>query len=230
MKETILVVDDEKDILELVKYNIEKAGYKAYTAESGGEALDVASKRLPSLIVLDLMLPGVDGMEVCKLLKKNEATRNIPVIMLTAKTAEDDMLAGLNVGADDYITKPFSVKVLLARIETVLRRKKTESGASYEAKLTFGPLTIEVSKHEVLVDNRIVKLTKTEFNILVFLSGGQDKVFSREQILDKAWNYETAVVDRAVDVHVKSLRTKLGKAGKYIQTVRGVGYKFSVRS
>ena len=234
MKETILIVDDEKDILNLVKYNVEKAGYKALIAVSGGEAIDTAVKKLPSLIILDLMLPGIDGIEVCSILRKNDKTRNIPVIMLTAKSSEEDMVKALSTGADDYVTKPFSPKVLLARIESVLRRKKTDTAGNSKnskgAELNFGPLSINTDKYEVTVNSKPVKLTKTEFNILDFLSKNPDKVFNREQILDKAWAYETAVVDRAVDVHVKSLRTKLGKAGKFIQTVRGVGYKFTQKS
>ncbi|MEI7904060.1 MAG: response regulator [Candidatus Firestonebacteria bacterium] len=226
MKETILAVDDDKDILNLIKYNLEKSGYKTLTAVSGGEAIDIAIKKTPALIILDLMLPGVDGIEVCSILRKNEKTRDIPVIMLTARSSEEDMIKGLSTGADDYITKPFSPKVLLARIETVLRRKKEAESGSREEGLSFGIMKINPEKHEVTVDLKPVLLTKTEFNILLFLSLSGGKVFSREQILDNAWTYETVVIDRAVDVHVKSLRTKLGKAGKFIQTVRGVGYKF----
>jgi len=225
MKNTILVVDDEKDILELLRYNLEKGGYKVLSSSNGERALDLAKKNKPDLVVLDLMLPGIDGLEVCKLLKKNKDTAHIPIVMLTAKDAESDVVVGLELGADDYITKPFSPKVFVARIKTVLRRK----GGTAEDKeqIGIGDLLIDLTKHEVSVKNRPVNLTITEFRILEFLAKNPGKVFSRDQILNNAWKEEPFIVDRAVDVHVRGLRKKLGKPADYIETVRGVGYRFS---
>ncbi|MEI6846065.1 MAG: response regulator transcription factor [Candidatus Firestonebacteria bacterium] len=228
-KEKILIVDDEKDLVELVKYHVEKSGYKALTAGSGGEALDLAAKQQPALIVLDIMLPGFDGYEVCRILKKNENTKNIPIIMLTAKAAEEDTVTGLKAGADDYLSKPFSPKILLARIDAVLRRSKSgpKSGGSAGEIIAEGGVSVNLSSHEALVDGKSVALTKIEFSLLAFLMQNQNKVYNREQLITGAWSYEAAIVDRAVDVHVRHLREKLGKAGKLIKTIHGVGYKFS---
>lgn len=221
-KEKILVVDDEKDIIELVEYHLKKAGYKVLSAKSGGEAIDIAANQTPSLVILDLMMPGLDGIEVFSILRRNEKTRNIPVVMLTAKSSEEDIISGLKTGADDYITKPFSPKVFVARVETVLRRGKLKNLETELIKIS--DLTIDIPKHEVTVKEKQINLTTTEYNILFFLAKNQRKVFSREQILNNAWSYDTIIVDRAVDVHIKSLREKLGKSGRLIQTIRGVGY------
>ncbi|OGF50809.1 MAG: DNA-binding response regulator, partial [Candidatus Firestonebacteria bacterium RIFOXYA2_FULL_40_8] len=215
-KEKILIVDDEKDIVELVKYHVEKSGYKALTAGSGGEALDLAAKQQPVLIVLDVMLPGFDGYEVCKILKRNDNTKNIPIIMLTAKTAEEDTLTGLKSGADDYLTKPFSPKILLARIDAVLRRSK-QSGKNGENSgeiFTEGGISVNLSSYEATVEGKQISLTKLEFSLLAFLMKNKGKAYNREQLITGAWSYEAAIVDRAVDVHVRHLREKLGKAGK----------------
>lgn len=220
----ILAVDDERDILELLKYNLEKEGYKVICSNSGEKALELVKKDKSDLIVLDLMLPGIDGLELCKLLKKDEGTAGIPIIMLTAKDAETDVVVGLELGADDYITKPFSPKVLIARVKAVLRRKEEISKPKKE--IIIGDLVIDIAKHKVMIKDKPIDLTITEFRILEFLSKNPGKAFTRDQILNNAWNEEPFIVDRAVDVHVRGLRKKLGKLSEYIETVRGVGYRF----
>ena len=223
-KATILVVDDEIDILELLRYNLSREGHQVLTAVSGEQAIKIVETHPPDAIVLDLMLPGVDGLDLCRRLKSNAETVNIPIIMLTAKDAEADVVTGLELGADDYITKPFSPRVVLARLKAVLRRANPPeiSGSS----LNFGPLTILTEKHEVRVDGQPVELTATEFRILQLISRRPGWVYSRDQILDSVQGGNTEVTGRAVDVHIVSLRRKLGDAGEMIETVRGVGYRF----
>jgi two-component system alkaline phosphatase synthesis response regulator PhoP len=223
-KENILVVDDEEDILELVRYNLSKEGYQVVCSATGEDALAKAKRKLPDLIILDLMLPGIDGLEVCKLLKNDPKTEYIPIIMLTAKGEEADVVSGLEIGADDYITKPFSPKVLTARVRTVLRRKAHKSDMAETIKIH--ELLIDPKRREVLVDGKIVAVTFTEFAILHCLAKRPGIVFSRYQIVDAIRGSDYPVTDRSVDVQIVSLRKKLGSAGKYIQTVRGVGYKF----
>ena len=227
-RETILVVDDEAEILELVKYNLDKEGFTAVCVETGEEALAAARLKLPDLILLDLMLPGIDGLEVCRRLRADEKTRGIPVIMLTAKGGEADIVAGLELGATDYVTKPFSPRVLVARIKAVLRRD-TE-GDDDSASIRLGGLVIHPGRHQVLVDNVPVSLTASEFRILLFMARRPGWVFTRQQIVDAAqgddvYVNERFVTDRSVDVHIVSLRRKLGAYGRYIDTVRGVGYR-----
>jgi two-component system alkaline phosphatase synthesis response regulator PhoP len=224
-KETILVVDDEEDILELIKYNLIKEGYQVVCSLTGEDALAKARKKLPDLIVLDLMLPGIDGLEVCKTLKSDPKTEYVPIIMLTAKGEEADVVSGLEVGADDYITKPFSPKVLTARVRTVLRRKAKKISADIET-IKLHELIISPKRREVLLDGKPVEVTFTEFAILHCLAKRPGIVFSRYQIVDAIRGSDYPVTDRSVDVQIVSLRKKLGKAGKYIQTVRGAGYKF----
>jgi two-component system alkaline phosphatase synthesis response regulator PhoP len=223
-KKTILVVDDEEDILELVKYNLTRDGYHVLCAATGEEAINTARRNLPDLIILDLLLPGIDGLEVCRLLKNDPKTEYIPIIMLTAKGEEADVVSGLEIGADDYITKPFSPKVLTARVRTVLRRKAHKSDMAETIKIH--ELLIDPKRREVLVDGKIVAVTFTEFAILHCLAKRPGIVFSRYQIVDAIRGSDYPVTDRSVDVQIVSLRKKLGSAGKYIQTVRGVGYKF----
>jgi len=223
-KEKILIVDDEEDVLELVRFNLEREGYKIETAVSGEEALTTAKSRLPDLIILDLMLPGMDGLEVCKKLKTDAKTQSIPIIMLTAKSEDSDIITGLELGADDYITKPFSPKILTARIRRVLQRNIARDLEKSPIKLH--ELTIDPSRHEVLVKNKLVALTFTEFNILYTLAKRPGIVFTRYQIVDAIRGEDYLVTDRAVDVQIVSLRKKLGTMGKYIETVRGIGYKF----
>ena len=223
-KEKILVVEDEKDILELVKYNLEREGYDVLALHSAEEALKRLSKELPDLIILDLMLPGMDGLETCRLIKQETKTRDIPIIILTAKSEESDVIVGLQLGADDYVTKPFSPKVLLARIKAVLRRL-SQKDLPREVK-RIGELNIDILKHKVAYQGKAIDLTTIEFNILEFLSRSPGRVFSRDQIMDNVWKEGKFIIDRAVDVHIRGLRKKLDKAADFIETVRGVGYRF----
>ena len=224
-KERILVVEDEEDILELVRFNLSREGYSVMGAASGEEAWKLASSEFPDLIVLDLMLPGMDGLEVTKMIKNDPRTRDIPIIMLTAKGEESDIVTGLEVGADDYITKPFSPRILVARVRSVLRRKIKEP-ADESSVLKIHDLVIHPGRHEVLVEGEPVDLTFTEFGILSYLTRRPGWVFTRSQIVDAVRGDDYFVTDRAVDVQIVGLRKKLGLAGKYIETVRGVGYRF----
>ena len=223
-KPAILVVDDEEDIRELVELNLSREGYSVLTCETGEQALEQAAKEMPDLIVLDLMLPGIDGLEVCRRLKADPKTRRIAVVMLTAKGEEADIVTGLELGADDYVTKPFSGKVLVARVRRLLRRQKDE--ADERAVVSIHELTIDPGRHEVLVAGQAVAMTLTEFNILHLLARRPGRVFTRYQIVDSIHGSDYLVTDRAVDVQIVSLRKKLGPCAKYIDTVRGVGYRF----
>jgi two-component system, OmpR family, alkaline phosphatase synthesis response regulator PhoP len=225
--ERILVVDDERDILELVEYNLHKEGFAVTCVASGEEAMSAARTRQPDLIVLDLMLPGVDGLEVCRRLRAEPATRHIPVVMLTAKGGEADIVAGLELGAADYVTKPFSPRVLTARLRAVLRR---DEEADREAVLRVGPLVIHPGKHRVTAESGAIDLTAAEFRILHFLARRPGWVFTRQQLVEAAQGDDSFVsdrfvTDRSVDVHIVSLRRKLGPDGALIETVRGVGYR-----
>ncbi len=224
--EKILIVDDELHIVELLKYNLEANGYKVDFSLNGKEGLDKSIKNKPSLILLDIMLPEMDGFDVCKELKKNKETQGIPIIMLTAKGEEFDKILGLELGADDYITKPFSVRELLARIKAVLRRNVK---GEQEQALTFGDLTIHLDKHEVLKEGEYVELTLKEFELLRLLVMNKGKVLTRDFLLDKVWGYEYYGETRTVDVHIRHLRQKIEEDDsnpRYIETVRGIGYKF----
>lgn len=223
-RETILVVDDEEEILELVSYNLTKAGFRVTCVSSGGEAVKAARTLCPDLVVLDLMLPGLDGLEVCTLLKNDPKTKDSAVIMLTARGEESDVVRGLELGADDYVTKPFSPRILLARVQAVLRRREAEA---VEQNTTFRVhgMTIHPGRHEVLVDGEPVELTFTEFRVLQCLARRPGWVFTRSQIVDSVRGAGYAVTDRAVDVQIVGLRKKLGDAGACIETVRGVGYR-----
>jgi two-component system phosphate regulon response regulator PhoB len=224
-KEKILVVDDEEDILELLKFNLSREGYQLLCATTGEQALKLSQSEIPDLILLDLMLPGIDGLEVAKLLKMNSKTKDVPVVMLTAKGEEADIVTGLELGADDYITKPFSPRIVLARVKAVLRRKG--NGASEDdSVLKVHDLIIHPGRREVLVSGRPVQLTYTEFSILNYLARRPGWVFTRGQIVDAVRGDDYPVTDRSVDVQIVGLRKKLGSAGKNIETVRGVGYRF----
>jgi two-component system alkaline phosphatase synthesis response regulator PhoP len=223
-KTTVLVVDDEEDIRELVALNLGREGFKVIGADSGEQALRQARSGPPDLIVLDLMLPGMDGLEVCRRIKADPKTRQIPVVMLTAKSEEADIVAGLELGADDYITKPFSGRVLVARVRRILRRRVDE--ADREGITAIHELTIDPTRHEVLVKGKSVELTATEFNILRTLAARPGRVFTRDQIVNAIHSDNYLVTDRAVDVQIVSLRKKLGACAKYLETVRGVGYRF----
>ncbi len=223
MEKIIAVVDDEEDIRELVSVNLKKAGYKVKEYPDADAFLKSISKSMPDLIIMDIMMPGTDGLEACRILKKEAKYSGIPIIMLTAKTDVSDKITGLDTGADDYVSKPFSPRELTARVKAVLRRgKKTEASAEL---VKLGGISINREKHEVLVKGKSIELTATEFNILEIMASKTGRVFSREQLLDTLWGNEKTVVDRTVDVHIKHLRTKLGAAGKMIKNVRGVGYK-----
>lgn len=223
-KAKILVVDDEEDICELVELNLNPEGFDVLTCETGESALDMARQKQPDLIILDLMLPGIDGLEVCKILKAGDKTKHIPIVMLTAKGEEADIVTGLEIGADDYITKPFSGKVLVARVRRLLRRVTERTDEKGPVKIH--ELVIDLVKHEVLVTGKPVELTVTEFNILHTLAKRPGRVFTRYQIVDALHGGDYIVTERAVDVQMVSLRKKLGSCGKYIETVRGVGYRF----
>ncbi len=222
-KQTILVVDDEEDIRELVRLNLSREGYKILLCETGEQALNQAFSKVPDLIVLDLMLPGIDGLEVCKRLRNDPKTQQIPLVMLTAKGEEADIVSGLELGADDYITKPFSGKVLTARVRRLLRRR--QDGAHEQAVVKIHELVVDPDRYEVSVAGKVVALTLTEFNILYTLARRPGRVFTRYQIVDAIHGSDYLVTDRAVDVQIVSLRKKLGSHAKYVETVRGVGYR-----
>jgi len=221
----ILVVEDDEDIMELISFNLKKEGYSVVKAITGEEALKQAQSASPDIVLLDVMLPEIDGLEVCRNLKSDTKTKNIPVIMVTAKGEESDVVAGLELGAEDYIVKPFRPKELVARVRAVLRRKSQSQDAAPET-IKIDELQIDVKRREVLVKGKPVELTYTEFQILYFLAQKPGWVFSRYQIVDAVRGNDYPVTDRSVDVQVVGLRKKLGKSGDRIETVRGVGYRF----
>ena len=225
-RERVLVVDDEEDLLELINYNLSKEGYRVMCVASGERAIKEAQTQLPDLIVLDLMLPRVDGLEVCRQLKSDPKTKHIPVIMLTAKTQEADVVSGLELGADDYITKPFSPRVLVARIKAVLRRKLQVPSTEDHQVIRIDELVIHPGRHEVTLAGEQLQLTYTEFRLLQFLAAKPGWAFTRNQIVDAVKGEDYPVTERSVDVQVTGLRKKLGDSAHYIETVRGVGYRF----
>ncbi len=224
-KKTILAVDDEPTILELVRYNLEREGYVVKTSSSGEEAIREADRIEPDCIILDLMLPGIDGLDVCRRLKQRERTRGIPVIMLTAKSEDSDVVTGLEVGADDYITKPFSPRVLTARVRAALRRKAGEEDEEKGTVIRVHDISIDGARHEVTSGGETVPLSATEFAILEFLARNPGWVFTRNKIIDAVKGKDYPVTERSVDVQILSLRKKLGERGILIETVRGVGYR-----
>jgi DNA-binding response OmpR family regulator len=221
----VLVVEDERDLNELVTFNLQRNGFEVISAFNGNDALERVRTESPDLIVLDIMLPGIDGTEVTRHLKGDPKTAQIPIIMLTARSEETDVVVGLKLGADDYVTKPFSMKILLARLESLSRRIDQNSTPEPGATLKAGPLEIDLSRHEVAVDGQSVKLTLTEFKLLAALLQARGRVLSRDQLMDKAMGSDVFVTDRAIDVHVTSIRRKLGDAAGLVHTVRGVGYR-----
>lgn len=228
-KPVILSVEDEEDIQELVSYNLVKAGFNVLCAASGEETIEKLGSSRPDLVLLDLMLPGMNGLEVCKTMKRIDSLKDIPIIMLTAKGEEIDIISGLDLGADDYVTKPFSPRVLVARIKALLRKKSEKSPRTIreeDSVIVRDNLVIDPVRYEVKIDGKRVKLTVTEFNILKLLAQRASWVFSRQQIIDAVKGYEFSVTPRAVDVHIFSLRSKLGKTGEKIESVRGIGYRF----
>jgi two-component system alkaline phosphatase synthesis response regulator PhoP len=220
----ILVIDDEKDLIELVRYNLEKEGFVVRSAQDGEAGLAAAKKELPDLIIVDLMLPGIDGLDVCRSLRSDSRTARIPVIMLTAKSAEADRILGLELGADDYVTKPFSPRELIARIKAVLRRTSTPQAAS--EVIRRGSLAIDMARRTVNCAGEPIVLTATEFRLLQFFAAHSGHVFSRAQLIDGAMGKDVSVEDRTIDVHITGLRKKLGNCGDWIETVRGFGYRF----
>lgn len=222
-KERILLVEDDKNISKLIKYNLEKQGYDCSAATSGENALDTLKKQSIDLIILDLMLPGIDGLEVCRTVKNDLKTKNIPVIILTAKGEEVDRVVGLELGADDYMVKPFSPRELILRIKAILRRKAPET--SSKEILSINEIVVDIPKHRVTVKGKEIELTQMEFKLLVTLIERQGRVQTRERLLSDVWGMDPDIDTRTIDTHVKRLRSKLGKLGNIIETVRGLGYK-----
>ena len=220
----ILVVEDEEDILELISFNLKKHGYQVKGVTSGEDALLEARRQIPALIILDLMLPGVDGFDVCKSLKNAHRTKAVPIIMLTARSEEADIVTGLELGADDYLTKPFSPRELIARVRAILRRSEVDI-SDHEILQKVHDIEINAKRHEVLISGNQINLTSTEFRILRLLAGRPGWVFTRDQIVGAVHDEEYAVTDRSVDVMIVGLRRKLGVSGQFIETVRGVGYR-----
>ncbi len=225
MKPKILVVDDEPEAVELVEFNLRQAGFEVVTAADGAEALKKARALLPNLIVLDLMLPEIDGLEVCKMVRRDPLTAALPIVMVTAKAAEIDRILGLELGADDYITKPFSPRELILRIKKILQR--SQAAAEEPAVLKFGDLVINAPRHLVSWHGKQIELTATEFKLLTILAQRRGRVQSREQLLRNVWDYNSLVDTRTVDTHMRRLREKLGPAARLLDTVRGVGYRFT---
>lgn len=227
MAKKILVVDDDPDILTLVQYNLEKEGYSVAVCGDGSEALELIRREQPDCVVLDIMLPGTDGREICRLLRENPVTRKMPVLHLTAKSEETDVVVGLELGADDYLTKPFSPRVLLARVKALLRRAAPAPELAGVTRI--GPFTIDSHKKKITAGSESFALTATEYHLFTCLARRPGKVFSREELLDHIWE-GGVVTDRTVDVHMVSLRKKLGRYADSIETVRGFGYRFSEKT
>lgn len=223
-KKVVLAIDDEKDLIELIRYNLEQEGFVVRSALDGETGLSIALKEVPDLVLVDLMLPGIDGLEVCRRLRADSRTAAVPLIMLTAKSAESDRVVGLELGADDYVVKPFSTRELVARVRALLRRSAARDGAS--AVLKRGHLTIDSDRREVTCGDRMLDLTATEFRLLYFLATHPGRVFSRNELIDHVLGRDIEVLDRTVDVHVMALRRKLGDSGNLVETVRGFGYRF----
>ncbi len=222
--ESILVVDDEQDIVDLIEHHLKQSGFSVMTALDGPSGLERARKERPSLIILDLMLPEMDGKDICRALKSNPSTQSIPVLMLTAKAEEVDRIVGFELGADDYVAKPFSPRELVLRVKAILRRKEvTQEGAK---TIQIGDLLIDIDRHDVSIKKKAVRLTSTEFKLLVELASKRGRVQTREHLLARVWGYTYEGYARTVDTHIRRLREKLGSLGDLIETIRGVGYRF----
>lgn len=223
-KGTICVIEDEEDIQNILEIQLTREGYTPVIADNGEEGLELAREKIPQLILLDLMLPGMDGFDVCRALRQDKSTRDVPIIMLTARGEEADIITGLEIGADDYITKPFSPRVVVSRIKSVLRRGSRNPGTP-EGMIEYGPIRIDQPRHIVTLDEKPLDLTATEFKLLAFLCSRPGWVFTRQQIVDNVRGEDYAVTERSVDVQVVGLRKKLADQAEYIETVRGVGYR-----
>jgi DNA-binding response OmpR family regulator len=221
---SVLVIDDEEDLIELVRYNLEKEGFEVKGAPDGETGLALAMRESPNVVVVDLMLPGIDGLEVCRQLRAQSRTARIPIIILTAKAAESDRVVGIEMGADDYITKPFSPRELAARVKAVLRRTIAQREAP--DVIRYEDLVVDTVRHDVTCGKTVIPLTASEFRLLQFLSSHPGRVFDRSELIDGALGHDTVVMDRTIDVHVTALRRKLGKHGDRIETIRGFGYRF----
>ena len=228
MQARILIVEDERDIVELLRYNLQEAGFKTDYVRNGADALQRAVEEPPDLILLDLMLPEVDGLIVCRLLKGDPRTKNVPIVMLTAKIEEEDRVKGLELGADDYIPKPFSPREVVLRVAAVLRRLKVGGEREQTQQIQTHGLIIDLDKHQVLTDDETIELTATEFKLLTLFARSPGRVFTRDILMDVIWGQDYYGIDRTVDTHVSRLRRKLGNLGRHIETVHGVGYRFSV--
>ncbi|MEM7200419.1 MAG: response regulator transcription factor [Planctomycetota bacterium] len=223
---SILVIEDDRDIRELIEYNLSREGYRIKVASNGEDGLRRAKRDAPDLVVLDLMLPGMDGIEVCRRLKQDPVTRGIAVVMVTAKSEESDIVLGLGVGADDYVPKPFSPRTLLARVEAVLRRGPLKDDRGTAERVVRGDLVVDAGRHEVTIGSDRIDFTPTEFRLLHFLASHPGRVFSRGELLSRVIGETAVVLDRNIDVHVRAIRQKLGEHRELIQTVRSVGYRF----
>ncbi len=222
----IVLIEDEPDILEVLEYNLAREGYGLVSCRDGEEGLRTVRKEAPSLVLLDLMLPGLDGIEVCRAIRNDPVTAHIPIIMVTAKGEESEIVLGLGVGADDYMVKPFKPKELVARVKAVLRRGTMREESSPSGPIVHGALSVDANRHEVRVDEKPVVFTATEFRLLHFLASHPGRVFTRDQLLSRAIGDDAVVIDRNIDVHVLSIRKKLGRCQHLIETIRGVGYRF----
>jgi two-component system alkaline phosphatase synthesis response regulator PhoP len=225
-REKIVVIEDEADILEVIAYNLKREGYEVLESRDGEAGLRQIGRHAPDMIILDLMLPSIDGIEICRRLKSDAVTRSIPVIMVTAKGEESDIVLGLGVGADDYVTKPFSPKELIARVRAVLRRGQPKEEAGEQDRIEKGGLTIDLKRYEVKVDGKPVSFTATELRLLHFLASHPGRVFTRDQLLGRVIGEDAIVIDRNIDVHVRAIRKKIGPYQDYIETIRSVGYRF----
>ena len=221
----ILIIEDEKDIVDLVEYHLKQSGFSVIRALDGISGLEQAKKARPGFIILDLMLPGMNGKDLCRALKSDPLTRTIPILMLTARAEEMDRVIGLELGADDYVTKPFSPRELVLRVKAILRRK--EAPGQGENIIQAGDLFVDIDRHQVSVEKKLLSLTSTEFKLLVELVTNRGRVQTRERLLDKVWGYTYEGYARTVDTHIRRLREKLGSMGEWIETIRGVGYRFS---
>ena len=223
MARNILVVEDDRNISDLIRMYLEKEGFEVRSAYDGGKAIEEYDKQAPDMVLLDIMLPGEDGLSILKKIRANAGTTSIPIMMITAKTTEFDKVSGLDLGADDYITKPFGMAELVARVKALLRRSGLKTSAE---RLTHGELVVDIARHTVTVSDQVVNLTYKEFSLLAWLMENMGRAYTREQLLETVWGYDYEGGTRTVDVHVQTLRTKLGSCGRYIETVRGVGYRF----